>query len=51
MSEQLLSDSQGKIIVLGAKEIRRAWVNEQWYFSVVDIIGGRQFQRFRPTMG
>ena len=38
MSEQLPSDSQGKMIVFGAKQIRRMWHDEQWYFSVVDII-------------
>ena len=38
MSEQLPSDSQGKMIVFGAKQIRRVWHDEQWYFSVVDII-------------
>ncbi len=39
MSEVLPADPQGKIIVFGASQIRRAWVDEQWYFSVIDIVG------------
>ena len=39
MSEEHAGDSLNKIVVFGAKRIRRAWVDEQWYFSVVDIIG------------
>ncbi len=38
MSEDLPPDSQGKIIVFGARQIRRAWHDNQWYFSMVDII-------------
>jgi hypothetical protein len=38
MREELPADSQGKMIVFGAKQIRRIWHDEQWYFSIVDII-------------
>jgi DNA-damage-inducible protein D len=38
MSDKLPAESQGKIIVFGAKQIRREWVDEEWLFSIVDII-------------
>ncbi len=38
MIEQLSSDYQDKLIVFGAKQIRRLWVDDQWYFSIVDIV-------------
>src|ERR1017187_9301514 len=39
MSKKTKSDSEGKIIVFGAKQIRRVWLDDQWFFSIVDIIG------------
>lgn len=39
MSEELPANTQDKIVVFGAKQIRRAWVDGQWYFSVIDVIG------------
>ncbi len=38
MSEELPAGSRGKMIVFGSSQIRRAWVDDQWFFSVVDII-------------
>lgn len=29
---------QNKIIVFGSKKIRRIWHNDEWYFSVVDVV-------------
>ncbi|HEY8748928.1 MAG TPA: BRO family protein [Tepidisphaeraceae bacterium] len=38
MSEELPPDSQGKIVVFGAKQIRRVFKDGEWFFSVVDIV-------------
>lgn len=39
MSEEFSVDSHGKIIVFGAKKIRRLWHENEWWFSVIDVIG------------
>jgi hypothetical protein len=37
-NEELLAEAQNKIVVFGAKRIRRTWHEEQWFFSVVDVV-------------
>lgn len=39
MSEGLPAETQNRIVVFGAKRIRRTWHEEQWFFSIVDIVG------------
>jgi len=39
VSEDRSLEPQGRIIVFGAKQIRRVWLDGEWLFSIVDIIG------------
>ena len=38
MNEEFAADAHGKIIVFGAKQIRRTFKDGEWFFSIVDII-------------
>jgi hypothetical protein len=39
MSQEPSGSTEGKLVVFGARQIRRAWHQNEWFFSVVDIIG------------
>ncbi|MBK9018284.1 MAG: hypothetical protein IPM82_31920 [Saprospiraceae bacterium] len=34
-----MSEAQNKLAVFQEKEIRRVWHNEEWWFSVSDVVG------------
>jgi len=31
-------DSQNKLVVFQGSEVRRAWHNNEWYYSLVDVV-------------
>ena len=34
-----MPNKQNKLIVFQGKEIRRTWHNDEWFYSLVDVIG------------
>jgi DNA-damage-inducible protein D len=33
-----MAEGEGALVVFQGKNIRRVWHNEDWYFSVVDVV-------------
>src|SRR5437016_1791526 len=38
-NDDLPASASGSLIVFGGSEIRRVWLDGEWWFSVVDIVG------------
>ncbi len=38
MTKSNIPDKQNKLVVFQGKEVRRAWHNNEWYYSLVDIV-------------
>ena len=34
-----MSKEDNKLVIFQEKEIRRTWHNEEWWFSVIDVVG------------
>ena len=32
-------EKENALVVFQDKEIRRTWVNDEWYFSIIDVVG------------
>ena len=34
-----MEDQENKLVIFEAKEIRRVWHNEEWWFAIIDVVG------------